>query len=31
VNAGSEVDVGHIHADYYFLEAILRYTEMVGG
>jgi len=28
VNTGSEVDVGHIYADYYFLEAILRYREM---
>ncbi len=31
VNTGSEVDVGHIYADYYFLEAILRYREMAGG
>ena len=25
--AGSEVDVGHIYADYYFLEAVLRLQE----
>jgi hypothetical protein len=30
VNSRSEVDVGHIYADYYFLEAILRYREMAG-
>ena len=31
VNSGSEVNVGHIYADYYFLEAILRYRKAVGG
>jgi unsaturated chondroitin disaccharide hydrolase len=28
VNSGSEVDVGHIYADYYFLQAVLRYREL---
>jgi hypothetical protein len=30
VNSGAEVNVGHIYADYYFLEAILRYREALG-
>jgi len=31
VNRDLEVDVGHIYADYYFLEAILRYRRMAAG
>jgi unsaturated chondroitin disaccharide hydrolase len=31
VNTGSEVDVGHVYADYYFLEAILRYRNLDGS